>query len=147
MDKLSKQHPPPTRQETVTDILHGVKVLDPYRWLEECGCYAPIIHLQQTDGKVSAHWPFTESRNASGIIDAEKVLQAIAKSYLQEPDDLMPPRCKDVYLTLEMFSSTADNPRDLLQGIRASADYWRRCVPRDGVKLNELSCVQETLTA
>src|SRR5208282_858042 len=27
--------PPPTLIETVTDILHGVEVVDPYRWLEE----------------------------------------------------------------------------------------------------------------
>ena len=34
MDKLSRSHPPPTRQEAVSDTLHGVEVLDPYRWLE-----------------------------------------------------------------------------------------------------------------
>ena len=24
---------------------------DPYEWLERLGCFSPIIHLQQTDGK------------------------------------------------------------------------------------------------
>ncbi len=35
MDKLSKAKPPPTRREEILDTIHGVKVADPYRWLEE----------------------------------------------------------------------------------------------------------------
>jgi prolyl oligopeptidase len=27
--------PPPTRQDNVRDVLHGVEIVDPYRWLEE----------------------------------------------------------------------------------------------------------------
>ena len=27
--------PPPTRKEAVTDTFHGVRVADPYRWLED----------------------------------------------------------------------------------------------------------------
>ncbi len=30
-----EHHPPPTRREAVTDVLHGVKIVDHYRWLED----------------------------------------------------------------------------------------------------------------
>jgi prolyl oligopeptidase len=29
------QAPPPTRQDNVRDVIHGVEIVDPYRWLEE----------------------------------------------------------------------------------------------------------------
>ena len=66
---------------------------DPYVWIEDLGCYAPIIHLQQTDGTVSAHWPFTEFRNRNGLIAGDRVLHAIAHSYRREAPEGMPPRC------------------------------------------------------
>src|SRR2546421_7176572 len=31
----SKPTPPPTRTDNVTDTLHGVEIVDPYRWLED----------------------------------------------------------------------------------------------------------------
>ena len=27
--------PPPTEVESITEVLHGVEVTDPYRWLED----------------------------------------------------------------------------------------------------------------
>ena len=39
---------------------------DCYAWIERLGCYSPIVHLQQTDGRTSSHLPFTESRTARG---------------------------------------------------------------------------------
>ena len=31
----AKLMPPPTKSEPVTDDIHGVKITDPYRWLED----------------------------------------------------------------------------------------------------------------
>src|SRR5215472_7310316 len=31
----AKFMPPPTKSEPVTEVLHGVKITDPYRWLED----------------------------------------------------------------------------------------------------------------
>ena len=54
---------------------------DVYEWLRELAPYSPVIHLQQTDGKRSAHLPFNETNNRNGIITGEKVLSAIAEAY------------------------------------------------------------------
>lgn len=111
---------------------------DAYGWLRELGCYSPIIHLQQTDGTSSPHRPFTPDNNRTGIIHGNKVLEAIAAAYCMEPDAEMPPPCLDIYLTLEMFSGTADLPLDILAGLTESVEYWRQYVPKDGLTLQEL---------
>jgi sugar phosphate isomerase/epimerase len=111
---------------------------DLYHWLRTLGCYSPIIHLQQTDGSASAHRPFTATYNANGIVQPRAVLEAIAQSYAQPAPDGMPPRCEDLYLTLEVFSGTAEQPRRILENIQQSAAYWRTFIPQDGVQLDTL---------
>jgi hypothetical protein len=111
---------------------------DTYGWLRVLGCYSPIIHLQQTDGLSSPHRPFTEENNRVGIIRGPEVLQAMAVAYSGEAEAGMPPRCEEVYLTLEIFSGTADLPVDIIKALADSVEYWRRFVPRDGLTLQEL---------
>jgi hypothetical protein len=111
---------------------------DPYAWLGCLACYSPIIHLQQTSGRSSSHWPFTAERNVEGIIRPEQVLRAIAASYARPEEGGLPPRCRDIYLTLEVFSGTADIPADLIAALEESVAYWRRFVPRDGLPLAEV---------
>jgi sugar phosphate isomerase/epimerase len=111
---------------------------DTYGWLRELGCYSPVIHLQQTNGTSSSHSPFTEVNNRQGIIHGHKVVQAIAAAYSAEPEAGMPPRCEEIYLTLEIFSGTADLPVDIIKGLAESVEYWRRCVPKDGLTIQEL---------
>jgi sugar phosphate isomerase/epimerase len=111
---------------------------DPYRWLAETGAYSPIVHLQQTDGRSSPHKPFTPEYNEWGIITGEKVLQALAEAYAADASEKMPPRIADVYLTVEVFSSTADRPRDILDRLRQTIAYWRAFVPEDGLELADL---------
>lgn len=111
---------------------------EPYRWLEKLGCYSPIIHLQQTEGKSSRHLPFTQEYNKSGIIIREKVLNAVKCSYEQNKEHGMPPRCKEIYLTLELFSGTAEINSEIICKIKESVKYWRDIVPKDGMRLDEL---------
>lgn len=114
------------------------KDTDTYAWLESLGCYSPIVHLQQTDGKTSAHWPFTEENNQKGIVEPEKVLQTLYQSYLQnEGSDL--PQCQEIFLTLEIFAKTADIPMDILRNMEQSVAYWRKFIPEDGVALDKLT--------
>jgi hypothetical protein len=111
---------------------------DPYRWLEKLACYAPIIHLQQTTGRASEHRPFTKAQNTRGIISANQVLRSIKASYDSPPEERMPPRCGEIYLTLELFSGTADHGRAIMQRMRESVRYWREVIPEDGLPLDEL---------
>ncbi|HET6413296.1 MAG TPA: TIM barrel protein [Anaeromyxobacter sp.] len=110
---------------------------DCYAWLQRLGCYSPIIHLQQTDGCTSAHLPFTEEENRKGKIAGEKVLRALKRSYDRPEPEGMPSRCGEIYLTLEIFSSTTSIPHDLLDDYGKSVAYWRRFVPEDGMRLDE----------
>ncbi|BBH19033.1 hypothetical protein Back11_03780 [Paenibacillus baekrokdamisoli] len=110
---------------------------DTYRWLEELGCYSPIVHLQQTTGGSSSHLPFTEEYNRKGTIFGESLLMALEKAY-QTPDDKgFPPKCEEIYLTLEIFSGTSELNIDILKKIQDSIVYWRKFIPVDGMKLSE----------
>ena len=110
---------------------------DTYSWLSELGCFSPIVHLQQTDGKSSAHQPFDAKCNAAGIIKGEKLLPAIAEAYRKEFAD-MPEKCPEICLTLEVFAGTAELPVDILNKVKDSAAYWRQFIPEDGMPLDEL---------
>jgi hypothetical protein len=112
---------------------------DPYTWLEAVGPYAPIIHLQQTDGKSSGHLPFTEESAVHGIIDPAKVVAAIAKGFEQSSlKGELPPTVDRIYLTLELFFPTASYPQEILRELRESVEAWREVIPEDGVELTEL---------
>lgn len=111
---------------------------DPYRWLSELGACSPIIHLQQTDGLKSSHWPFTKAKNKAGIITAEKVLKSLADAFKRKADTSLPPPVKDIYLTLEIFVATADKNADILADLKESVEYWRKFVPADGTPLDRL---------
>jgi prolyl oligopeptidase len=54
----TKPHPPATRVEEVTDVLHGTRIVDPYRWLED-GASAEVRQW------VEAQNAYTRSRLAA----------------------------------------------------------------------------------
>ena len=114
---------------------------DPYAWLRAVGPYSPVIHLQQTDGTVSGHRPFTDETNGGGIIAPDAVLRALHAGFASaeaEPDAGLPPVVDSLYLTLEVFAPTAQPSEDLLQDLADSAAHWRRWIPEDGRRLNDL---------
>lgn len=120
---------------------------DTYAWIEKLAVYSPIIHLQQTNGKSSSHQPFTDEFNRDGIVDGMKVLEAIDSSYRQPVEQGMPPRVRDIYLTLEIFSGTSEMNVDIVHKMERSVQYWRQFVPRDGMKLSEALALIEGRTA
>jgi sugar phosphate isomerase/epimerase len=110
---------------------------DLYAWTRHLGAYSPIVHLQQTDGTASAHRPFTAKNNATGIVHPTKVFEALRAAYSAPAEANLPPRVTDIYLTIEVFSGTAERPIDSLRSIRETAKYWRQYLPEDGMTLDE----------
>jgi sugar phosphate isomerase/epimerase len=110
-----------------------------YRWLEELGCYSPIIHLQQTSLASSSHQPFTEEYNRKGTIFGEPVLRALEKAYHVpgNSEEGMPPKCGEIYLTLEIFSGTSEMNTTILRKMQESILYWRQFIPEDGMTLSQ----------
>jgi sugar phosphate isomerase/epimerase len=88
---------------------------DPFAWIRALGRRASVIHLQQTDGRLDRHWPFTDQYAARGIVSAEAVLSAVREG-----------RCEHVPLVLEIFHPFEAPDDEVLADLKASVDYWRR---------------------
>jgi len=111
---------------------------DLYAWLSQLGCYSPIIHLQQTNGRTSSHQPFTPENNQNGIVHPRKILQVIARSYQEPENPQLPPKCKAIYLTFEIFNSAMDYPTEIIDRLRESVEFWRPSILQDGLTLDVL---------
>jgi D-erythrulose 1-phosphate 3-epimerase len=90
---------------------------DPYAWLRRLGRRAPIIHLQQTDASADHHWPFTQSYNDLGRIDAERVLEALDAGGVG-----------DVSLILEVIPGFEADDRQVLAELSESVHYWKDAI-------------------
>lgn len=106
------------------DVGHGAalsgKSVDrnPYAWLKELSHLTPVIHIQQTDGKTSKHWPFTPEFNKKGIIEPEKVIDAVNQSGAEE-----------VLLVLEIFHSFFEPwDNEVIEANKKSVEYWRKFI-------------------
>lgn len=88
---------------------------DPYPWIEKLGAYSPIVHLQQTVLHKSNHWPFIPEYNRQGIIQPEKVLDALEKS-----------GAKKAQLIFEIgHREHFDSDFRIIEDLKATVDYWR----------------------
>ena len=111
---------------------------DVYEWFAKTGCYSPIVHLQQTDGTYSGHKPFTKEYNETGIIYPKEVFKAIKKSYDLDAEQGMPEKVDDIYLAYELFFGVGDSKESIIAQLRETVEYWRKYMPRDGMRLDEL---------
>lgn len=96
---------------------HKPEDRNPYNWLRRFAHLSPVIHLQQTNDRESCHWPFTKKFNRRGIIQAQKVIEALQTSGV-----------KETLLVLEIFFSLAKNDKQVLDEMRESVNYWRKYV-------------------
>jgi len=117
---------------------------DLWGWIRALGQYAPIVHLQQTDGKSSPHWPFSERYNRMGIASGEALLDSLAHAFVQPAQPGMPAPVNEVVLTLEPFVGTAANPYAAVDDIAQSVAYWRGFLPRDGMRLSEVLALRSS---
>lgn len=94
---------------------------DPYVWLRELGRSAPVIQLQQSDATADHHWPFTPDRNRAGRIEADRVLDALAESGVE-----------DAALILEVIPAFEQADDEVLRDLEVSVGYWREALDRRG---------------
>ena len=112
-----------------------------WNWVESLGQYANIVHLQQTDGKSSPHWPFTDTYNRIGVASGEKLISSLAAAFARPAIEGLPEPVTDIALTLEPFVGTLANPYAAVDDIAQSVAYWRGFVPRDGMRLSEAAAL------
>lgn len=111
---------------------------DVFKWFERLGGYSPIVHLQQTNGTLSLHKPFTKQNNEAGIIHPKNVLKAIKESYDAPEEEGMPPKVSEIYLAFEVFFGVTETADTIILDMSESVKYWRDHIPRDGMDLDEL---------
>jgi sugar phosphate isomerase/epimerase len=119
LDRVNEKAQVPVR--LCLDVGHGYigshdpRDRDPYAWLRELGHLAPAIHMQQTDGKGSRHWPFTAEFNRMGIIVPEKVFETIERSGAR----------KTVIVFEVFFSAHAIPEEGALDNLKRSVEHWQ----------------------
>lgn len=89
---------------------------DPYEWLRRLGSRAASIHLQQNDG-VDRHWPFTRELNAHGVIDGQRLLDALAASGTAQ-----------AALFLEITAPPREDDLKVVADLQESVAYWREAI-------------------
>jgi D-erythrulose 1-phosphate 3-epimerase len=87
---------------------------DPFAWLERLGAHSRCVHLQQTDGEMDRHWPFTEAFNAQGIVQADRVLDLVRAFDRAEVELMLEP----------MFAFEAPDD-EVLAALGDSVAFWK----------------------
>jgi len=108
------------------DVGHGyIRSGDPrdsdaYAWLRELGMHSPAIHMQQTDGKGSRHWPFTDEYNRIGVIVPERIFETLEEAGVDR-----------TIIVFEFFYSAHAIPDEsALDNLKASVEYWQKAMSR-----------------
>jgi sugar phosphate isomerase/epimerase len=94
---------------------------DPFAWLERLGAHTRCVHLQQTDGVMDRHWPFTAEFNAQGIVEADRVIDIVAAFDRAEVELMCEP----------MFAFEAADD-DVVAALAETVDFWRPALNRVG---------------
>ena len=108
------------------DVGHGyIRSGDPrdsdaYAWIRELGHVSPVVHMQQTDGKGSRHWPFTEEYNKIGVIDPERIFRAIEETGIE----------KTIIVFEFFYSAHAIPDESAIDNLKTSVEYWQKALQR-----------------
>jgi len=87
---------------------------DPYAWARAVPRVSPIIHIKQSQIDKSGHRPFTAEHNASGRVQPEALLAALAEG-----------GARDNEICLELsFKEREPNDRQVIPQIRESIAFW-----------------------
>lgn len=115
---------PPLPFKVCLDVDHGdvsspnPDDTNPYVWLKEFACDAPMIHLKQSYKNKSGHWPFTEEHNEMGKIIPNSVLSTLADNGNSNAE-----------LLLELsFREREPIDSNVVEVLKQSVSYWRSAV-------------------
>jgi sugar phosphate isomerase/epimerase len=114
------------------------KDADYIEWLKKFAVFTEIIHIQQTTGDSSHHWPFTDEYNRKGHIKIEKIIEAIRysfKNFMHNPVSKYLNIVKDIYLIAEIIPASTKTERVLLKELKKTAEYLGKYVPEEGLKI------------
>ncbi|WP_163538603.1 TIM barrel protein [Gracilibacillus sp. YIM 98692] len=92
---------------------------NPLHWIETLDDKIDMIHLQQTDGYLDRHYPFTEKYNRDGMIRGEEVLQTVKKNTTER-------------LYLEIGHAFEEDDQQVLNDLIESVEYWKNTMKRMG---------------
>lgn len=87
---------------------------NPFTWIKSLHDHIPVIHLQQSDGYLDRHWPFTEKYNQKGNINPIDLLEAIKKTGKEE-----------IVLLLEIGHPFEEDDQIVLKEIKESVAFWK----------------------
>ncbi len=108
------------------DVGHGyIRSGDPrdsdaYTWLRELGHLSPVVHMQQTDGKGSRHWPFTEEYNKIGVIVPERIFETIEETGIE----------KTIIVFEFFYSAHAIPDESAIDNLKASVEHWQNALQK-----------------
>src|SRR5450759_2102953 len=105
---------------------------DPYAWLRLLGRVAFEVQLQQSDAEGDHHWPFTLEANARGRIVADRVIDALGESGIEE-----------LPLVLEVIPAFEQHDDAVLDDLKSSVDYWLEAFARRAVMALSLIHISE----
>ena len=83
-------------------------------------------------------WEYRFSTPKSREIDISSLSIIFAKSYKNADQNSFPQACREIYLTIEVFSGTGTMPYDIINNLKDTVKYWRQFIPEDGLSLNAL---------
>jgi prolyl oligopeptidase len=92
--------PPPTRQDNVKDVIHGVEIVDPYRWLED------------QDSKETHDWVAAQNAYTHSLLDKLPQRAGISKRLLEmlKHDTMSAPREENGYYFFSKKGAEQDLP-------------------------------------
>ena len=110
---LDLGHPCALRTGTPSD--------DPLRWIRTDWRNPPVLQIQQANRDGDHHWPFTDLRNAQGLLDATAVVRTLRSR----------PPANEIYLFLEVIHPHEYPDDRVIDDLHASVRHWRAAISVD----------------
>jgi D-erythrulose 1-phosphate 3-epimerase len=99
---------------------------DPYAWARAVPKVSPIIHIKQSKMDKGGHRPFTAEHNATGRVQPEPLLRALAEG-----------GATDNEICLELsFKEREPDDRNVIPGIAESVAFWAPHIDTGAKDLN-----------